>query len=104
MSYTQESLNEKKSILMKRVDEIHILSGTENYQPKYISIDESNTFSSRKDLVNKIDIVNIREFFRRNLNVVELIDSLSEEELMDVQNAYEISRTRVKILYNLPLD
>jgi hypothetical protein len=103
MNYTQESLNERKSLLLKKIDEIHILNGTENYQSKYSSSEESNQFLTRKESVDKIDIVNIREFFRRNLNIVELVEILSSEELTDVQNAYDLSRTRVKILYGLPL-
>lgn len=104
MINTQESLNEMKSLTLKRVDEINIFSETENYSPKYTTSEEAQGFTSRKENIDKLDIVNIREFFRRKLNIVELVESLSTEELTDVQNAYELSRKRVKILYGLPLN
>jgi len=104
MSQNEENSNQIKNIILGKVDEIYLLSGYENYVPKYITNESAEIFIEQKNRVNKIDIVNIREFFRRQLNNQSLIGSLSTQELTDVQNAYEYSRIRVKILFNLPLD
>jgi hypothetical protein len=104
MSQNEENSNQIKNIILGKVDEIYLLSGYENYVPKYITNESAEIFIEQKNRVNKIDIVNIREFFRRQLNNQSLIGSLSTQELTDVQNAYEYSRIKVKILFGLPLD
>lgn len=105
MNYTEDVLNGMKSSILKRVDEIHILCESQNYIPKYIILEEEiKSFTQKKENIDKLDIVNIRELFRRQLNINELKQILSTEELTDVNNAYELSRTRVKILYGLPLN
>jgi hypothetical protein len=103
MNHTDESLNQIKIQILARVDEIYLLSGVENYVPKYITNESAQNLIEQKNRVDKIDIVNIREFFRKQLNKQTVVEKFSTQELEEVQNAYEFSRTRVKILYNLPL-
>jgi hypothetical protein len=103
MNHTEESLNQIKIQILARVDEIYLLSGVENYVPKYITNESAQNLIEQKNRVDKIDIVNIREFFRKQLNKQTVVEKFSTQELEEVQNAYEFSRTRVKILYNLPL-
>lgn len=104
MPLTEQQLQLGKNLILKKVDEIYLLGGQENYTPKYMSTEESSSFNIPGESELKSQMVNAREFLRLRLNQPALSNVLTSEELTDVQNAYEYSRIKVKILFNLPLD
>jgi hypothetical protein len=104
MPLSEQQLQLGKNILLKKVDEIYLLGGQENYTAKYMTQEEFTSFSLPDTESLKKSMVNNREFLRLRLNQPALSNVLTTEEYTDVQNAYEYSRIKVKILYNLPLD
>lgn len=104
MPLSEQQLQLGKNILLSKVDEIYLLSGQENYTPKYMNQGESESFKIPNEEQLKSRMVNNREFLRLRLNQPALQNVLTPEEFTDVQDAYEYSRIKVKILFGLPLD
>jgi len=103
MPLSEEQLQSGKINILRNVDEIYLLGGQENYTPKYMTEKEFESFSLPDTESLKKTMVNKREFLRLRLNQPALVNVLTTEEYTDVQNAYEFSRIKVKILYGLPL-